>query len=114
MAKQKYNPIEDYFADRQENTSNDEPLFTADDEDIDLKTEVKDAEIKHIATLKYNDLFLQEIGVKPVYSAYINKYLRLKVSKDRQSRKEAVEVRKTAQEYNETSIKDNLRKGLGL
>lgn len=67
-------------------------LFSADNLNIDLKTDVNFEEISIISTLKFNDKFLVSKGLKPIFQEYYNDYLRLKVSKDRLSRGEFVKI----------------------
>jgi|SRR6056297_522957 len=99
MVKFKVNPIEEYFKDR---VSSDElkrsDLFSADDDDIDLKTELSEKRIVLINTLHETDIFLLKRGLKPVFKSYYEKQLRLLISKDRQSRKEFVDVEKDKKE----------------
>ncbi|MFW6377217.1 MAG: hypothetical protein ACOCZ5_01100 [bacterium] len=86
--------IEEYFKDNQESEKEraSRQIFEADDSNIDLKTDLDSVEIKHISTMKTNDTFLINRGLKPVFSLYYNEYLRLRVSKDRGSRKEFVKL----------------------
>jgi len=106
MVKFKVNPIEEYFKDR---VSSEEfkksDLFNADDDDLDLKTDLTEKKIVLINTLYENDLFLIERGLKPVFKTYYEKQLRLLISKDRMSRKEFVEVEKDKKEEIEEKFK---------
>ena len=71
MSKFKINPIEEYFKDR---INSDElkrsDLFSADDDDIDLKTDVSEKRLLLINVLHENDLFLISHGLKPVFKSY--------------------------------------------
>ena len=107
--REKYNPIEEYFKDTGKNVEK-EHIFTGDDADIDLKTELNDKEISHISIMTFNDQFLKRQGIKPIYTPYINNFMRKKVSKNRQSRKEYVDIKKT--EVQEPV--EETRKRLGL
>ena len=103
--------IDEYFTDTQLQEQNHyKELFSADEQnDLDLKTEVTDEEIKALATLHFNDRFLKEIGVGKIFEGYTNKYLRLKISKDRKSRGEYVEInKKSREEINNEGIKNAL------
>ena len=73
-------------------------LFNANKDNVDLQTQLNEAELRAIATLQTNDKFLNSIGVKSVYDVYVNNFMRLKISLDRQSRKEYVEVNKAEQQ----------------
>lgn len=99
MVKFKVNPIEEYFKDR---VSSDElkrsDLFSADDDDIDLKTDLSEKRIVLINTLHETDIFLKKRGLQPIFQSYYEKQLRLLISKDRQSRKEFVDVEKDKKE----------------
>ncbi len=67
-------------------------IFEAKDNNIDLKTHLRDEEISLINILKFNDAFLKSKGLKPVYRDFITQFMRLKVSKDRLSRQEFVRM----------------------
>jgi len=105
------NPIEEYFTDKgmRENTHYDE-LFRVDEKDnLDLMTEVDDDEIRAIATLHLNDQWFMSMGARPVFSDFFNKYMRLKVSRNRKSREEYVDVNKKAkEELQEQGMKQQL------
>lgn len=98
--------IEEYFSEKESSSEaiNSREIFNATDDNIDLKSDVSDEEISIISTLKFNDDFLASKGIKPIYSKYFNKYMRLKVSKDRKSREEFVNINK----------KDNQEDMLGM
>ena len=105
------NHIDEYFTDTQLQEQNHyKELFSADEEtDLDLKTEVIDEEIKALATLHFNDKFLSQIGVGKIFGTYTNKFLRLKISKDRKSRGEYVDInKKSREEIQNESIKNAL------
>lgn len=67
-------------------------LFNASEKDIDLKTDINWQEIVLINKLKANDRFLIDCGLNPIYKEVLNSYMRLKVSMDRKSRTEFVDV----------------------
>lgn len=67
-------------------------LFKATKEDVDLKTDLKWQEITIINCLIWNNELLARKGLKPIYTNFINQYLRLKISLDRKSRAEFVSV----------------------
>ena len=96
--------IEEYFTNLEENkgkVNHYEEIFNPKEENIDLQTEVTDDEIKLISTLKTFDDFLISKEIKPVYNNYVNFFLRLKISKDRKSRGEYVDVNKNKQDDEE-------------
>ena len=94
--KQMSNHIEEYFAQTEGSKESiiSRELFKADDESIDLKTHLQDEEIVLINVLMFNNQILIERGLKPVFQKWIHKFMRLKVSKDRLSRGEFVNVNK--------------------
>lgn len=69
-------------------------LFNANKDNVDLQTQLSEGEIRAIAVLQTNDKFLSSKGIHGVYDNYIQSFMRLKISLDRQSRKEYVEVNK--------------------
>lgn len=95
--------IEEYFKDQESSKEavQSRELFTADKENIDLKTDIDEKEIRKIATLLHNNKMLKDRGLKPVFNNYLYKLMRLKVSKDRKSRSEFVGL-------NSQEIKDEL------
>jgi len=90
----KENHIEEYFKDTGAEVLKKNELFDADDENIDIKTDLTEARIALVNTLHENDLFLVSRGLKPVFKSYYEKHLRLLISKDRKSRGEFVDVEK--------------------
>lgn len=88
------NHIEEYFDATQGNKSS-ELFRLGESEDIDLKTDLSDDEIKIITTLYMTDLYLEQFNIPPVFAKYYNKYLRLRVSKDRLGRSEFVTMNST-------------------
>lgn len=69
-------------------------LFSGDNDNIVFKTDLTNEEISLITTLKFNDQFLKARGLSPLFMKYFNNYMKLKVSKDRQSRGEFVNINK--------------------
>ena len=106
--------IEEYFSEKESSSEaiNSREIFNATEENIDLKTDITDQEISLIATLKFNDDFLMSRGIKPVFSQYYNNYMRLKVSKDRKSRGEFVNINKRESQEDVVGMAGNLA-GLG-
>jgi hypothetical protein len=102
--------IEEYFAEVEgsKQAMHSRELFNADNENIDLKTDLSNDEINLIAGLKFNDLFLKSRGLKPLFMNYYINYMRLKVSKDRQSRKEFVNINKQDSKEDVISMASNL------
>ena len=92
------NPIEEYLINKDDTTGNlvTKELFSINDnKELDLKTDLNDNDIKNISSMYYNDLFLKRMGFKPIFCNYYLKFMRLRISKDRQSRKEFVNVNKS-------------------
>jgi len=77
-------------------------IFKANNEDVDIKTDLNTKEIYHINALKMIDKMLEEHGVGNVYNIFYDDYFRLKISKDRLSRGEFVKV--TAQDKSENLL----------
>ena len=69
-------------------------LFQADDENIDLRTDLSREEINAILRLMFVDYILEkEFGIDLPLSEYVAvKFMRLKVSENRKSRKEFVKA----------------------
>lgn len=88
------NHIEEYFTSEANKISRHAELFKADDDGIDQKTELSHDEIRICLALLETEKFLNTLGIKGVYSQAVTTFMRLQVSKDRQSRKEYVEVQK--------------------
>lgn len=99
------NHIEEYLADKLgKETIIGREIFKAD-KDIDIKTELKAEEISLISAVMYNNDLLVSRGLKPVYSNFLRNYMRLKISLDRKSRAEFVNI-------NKQSTTDDLLKGV--
>lgn len=88
------NPIEEYFADKESSKEvlTSKELFRANKEDVDIKTDLTWKEIVLVNKLKYNDMILKQAGLNPVFSVFLDEYLRLKISLDRKSRGEFVSM----------------------
>lgn len=104
--------IEEYFKDSEGSPEaiKSRELFTANKDNIDLKTDLKDEEISLINTMFFNNEILKKAGLNPIYSKFLNKFMRLKVSKDRQSRKEFVGINSMKEnEDNISNLNNNLK-----
>ena len=90
------NPIEEYFDSDQSKISKYSELFKGNDEFIDQMTELSDRDIKLALVLYMNDEYLlnRHKMDSPIYAGYLQKFMRLMVSKDRKSRGEYVDVHK--------------------
>ena len=86
--------IEEYFNDVEEDTQAKagKQVFSADDEDVDIKTELNDVEIYNITALKMYDKILEDYGIGSIFDKFYNNYFRLKISRNRQSRGEFVKI----------------------
>jgi hypothetical protein len=102
MIKQKedkklVNPIDEYFL-KVENSKEHihaKAIFETTDDGVDLKTDLSAQEIVLINKLKMNDDFLIDRGLKGVFGGFVLKYLRLKISLERKSRGEFVNINKS-------------------
>lgn len=91
------NPIEELYLNKNQDgqkVSISYELFNADEDNIDLRTEVNDKQIWALLTMKEDNRILQKHGLKPVYRRIIEKFSRLQVSRGRGGRKEFVEINK--------------------
>lgn len=111
MEKKKMsNHIEEYFAkiEGSKEAFHSRELFKADINDVDLKTDLGIKEIVLINKLLYNDELLSKKGLISPFKSFIYKYLRLKISLDRKSRAEFVNVNKTDKTEEATGLLSNL------
>lgn len=94
--KKTTNHIEEYLI-NSDNNSNliSKEIFKADSENIDLKTELIFKEVNLINRMVFNDSFLKSKGLRPVFKIFYHNYMRLKVSLDRKSRGEFVNINKS-------------------
>ena len=95
---EKTNPnIEEYFVKQEGNKDLivSKEIFTANEDNIDVKTDLKHEEINYINTLLYNNDLLVSRGLKPVYKDFLQNYMRLKISLDRKSRGEYVDINRS-------------------
>jgi len=69
-------------------------LFQATKKDIDLKTELNVKELVIVNKIRIMSEFLISKKLSPIYSDYINSHMRLRVSTDRKSRGEFVDIHK--------------------
>ena len=96
MAKEKENPIEEYFA-KQE--GNKEVLIARElfkgGADVDLKTDLQAEEIVLLNNLMWNDNFLKSRGMRPLYESFTTSFMRLKISLERKSRGEFVDMNRS-------------------
>jgi len=92
--QEKNNHIEEYFDVTQGNRSN-ELFRISEPQEIDLKTDLSENEIKIITSLHLTDEFLIAKKIPRVFDKYVSKYLRLRVSKERQGRGEFVTMNST-------------------
>ena len=97
------NRIEEFFSDKETSLSSvsTKQLFSAEREDVELKTELLIEEISLIERLYVLDNILVKNGCKPLYDDLMNKRMRLKISLDRKSRGEFVNINKQGGELDE-------------
>ena len=93
-AKRMSDHIEEYFAETSQSKEvlTSKELFRASKEDVDIKTDLSIQEIVLINKLKFNNMLLKQAGLTPVYDEFLQDYLRLKISLDRKSRGEFVDM----------------------
>lgn len=87
------NHIDEYFTEneRSKEVITSKELFTAD-KDVDIKTDIKWEEIVIINKILFHNEHLRKQGLKPIYNNFLNNYMRLKISMDRKSRAEFVNM----------------------
>jgi len=109
-------PIDEFFMQSGEDRSQImDKLFDADEKNIKQKTELNDKEILIFAKMKFIDDYLESIGLNKIFSDFNNEIMSLKVSKDRQSRREFVEANKSNYEQEKPSgLSDTLLKKLNI
>lgn len=92
------NHIEEYFAkiEGSRDLITSREIFKAEKENIDIKTDVDIKEIILINKILYNNKLLASKKLNPVWSDWINQYMRLKISLDRKSRGEYVDVNRSS------------------
>lgn len=85
------NHIEEYLKESVgENAFRD--LFEATDENVDLRSELDEKELDCVNKIYINNLFLKEKIGSDIYKQFLIKYMRLKVSFNRGSRGEFVDI----------------------
>jgi hypothetical protein len=109
--EQKINPIQEYFTKTEGNKGNE--LFRVTEKNVDIKTELNEREIKLINTLYANDIILLRKGLKPIFSIYYNKFMRLKISFNRKGRAEYVQINKSPSSDDVLENASNLNSILG-
>lgn len=93
--------IEEYAKNSQRD-SNFIEIFEATEDDVDIKTELGFEELILVNKINMIDKYLEDKLGSAIYNEFLNGHMRLKISKDRMSRKEFVEINR----------KDNLDKNL--
>ena len=86
--------IEEYFVQNETNKDvlTSKELFRAEKHDVDIRTDINLQEIVLINKLIFNNRHLKKCKLKGVYTDFIDEYLRLKISLDRKSRGEFVQM----------------------
>lgn len=86
--------IKEYFVqvEASKEAINSKEIFRADEDNIDIKTELSDMEIQILNRLMINDKILLQHGLIPVFSLFSTQFMRLKISRNRQSRQEFVDI----------------------
>jgi hypothetical protein len=88
------NHIEEYFQDSFNPESTFKDLFEANKSNVDLRTDLSIQEIVVINKLLIDDEFIKKRLKFSLFSSFLDHYLRLKISKNRESRKEFVDINK--------------------
>lgn len=92
--KKLINPISEYL-DNRNHTSDFIDLFEAEKHNVDLRTDLSHEEIILVNIIKMNASFLQNKGLNNnIFDSFIDQYLRLKISLERKSRGEFVDINK--------------------
>ena len=88
------NIIEEYFDDVEQDSTlqASKQIFSADDDDVDIKTDLSISEIYYLNAMIMYDEVLNHYGIGEIFSSFYKPYFRLKISKDRQSRGEFVKI----------------------
>lgn len=86
------NPLEEYFKNNADKESTFQELFEATPLNVDLRTDLSIKELVILNKIKMNCIFLDERIKTEIYQNFFNQYLRLKISKDRLSRAEFVDI----------------------
>lgn len=104
MIKPISNHIEEYFAQNTENASvlTSRAIFDAKPEDVDIKTDLQWREISLIAGLNEFNRTMKKHQVKQIYSKFLEEYLRLKISLERKSRVEFVDMHRAKDNTQDT------------
>lgn len=89
--------VEEYFTNQEGNKDVlvAKEIFRAEPENVDIKTDLSHEEIQKITTLMYNNDLLKSKQLKPVYKNFLKNYMRLKISLERKSRTEFVDINKS-------------------
>lgn len=87
-------PLEEYFKNNCDKENTFIELFEANNENVDLRTDLSISEILILNAMYFNSKFLEKKGLKPLYIGFLSKYMRFKISVDRKSRGEFVDINK--------------------
>lgn len=94
----KNNHIDEYFVSQGMNNNQDKliskELFKAEKEDVDVKTDLSIHEIVLINKIHFMNDMLLDCKLDGIYTDFLNRYQRLKISLDRKSRGEFVSMNK--------------------
>jgi DNA replicative helicase MCM subunit Mcm2 (Cdc46/Mcm family) len=88
------NHIEEYFSNKENNKEvlTSKELFKAEKHDVDIRTDIIWKEIILVNKLLYNNILLKKYKLLPVFEDFVTEYMRLKISMDRKSRTEFVDM----------------------
>lgn len=77
------------------------------DKDIELRTDLSDDKLCLINSSKFNDILLKEHHLSEIYAPFTTDFMKLRVSKDRKSRTEFVDLNRN---QNQADIIDTASK----
>lgn len=86
------NPINEYINENPDGESTFQDLFEATNDNVDLRTDLTIQEIVVVNKIKVVDKFIKEKISSFVYNDFLHYYLRFKISLDRKSRGEFVDI----------------------
>lgn len=98
ITKPESNHLIDYFETKdgvKQEPPTSKELFKADSKDVDIKTDLQLREIMLLNVGYWNNDYLERHGLKPIYRSFLDKHLRFKISLDRKSRSEFVDINRS-------------------
>jgi hypothetical protein len=93
VTKKLHNHIEEFLSNKTKSADFIE-LFEAKNDNVDLRTDLTLQEIPLIVAIHFNHEFLKKRGIPSPFGVFINQFERSRVSLDRKSRAEFVDINK--------------------